>query len=119
MPRAAIELITRQATDATQILAAVDGLDADVTSVESARSGGHGFAFARGLGPGVYDIHSPRIPSVEEISASLRAALRQVPAERLWVNPDCGLKTRTYAQVEAALSNMVRATSLVRSSLGL
>jgi 5-methyltetrahydropteroyltriglutamate--homocysteine methyltransferase len=104
--------------DATQILAAIDGLDADVTSIESARSGGHGFAFARGLGPGVYDIHSPRIPSVDEVVGSLRAALDQVPPERLWVNPDCGLKTRTYAQVEAALSNVVSATALVRSALG-
>ncbi len=70
-----------------------------------------------GLGPGVYDIHSPRIPSVDEVSASLRAALEHVPAERLWVNPDCGLKTRTYAQVEAALSNVVTAALSVRASL--
>ncbi len=104
-------------SDATQILAAIDGLDADVTSIESARSGRHGFAFARGLGPGVYDIHSPRIPSVDEVSASLRAALARVPADRLWVNPDCGLKTRTYEQVEAALSNVVEATARVRWEL--
>jgi len=104
-------------SDAVDIVEAIEGLDADVTSIESARSGGHGFAFARGLGPGVYDIHSPRIPTVDEVRASLRAALDHVPAERLWVNPDCGLKTRTYAQVEAALSNVVAAAASVRSSL--
>jgi 5-methyltetrahydropteroyltriglutamate--homocysteine methyltransferase len=101
-------------SDATQILDAIDGLDADVTSIESARSGGHGFAFARGLGPGVYDIHSPRIPAVDEVVSALRSALALVPPERLWVNPDCGLKTRTYPQVEAALSNVVSAAAQVR-----
>ena len=90
-----------------------------MTSIESARSGRTGFAFARGLGPGVYDIHSPRIPSVDEVVSSLRAALAHVPAERLWVNPDCGLKTRTYPQVAAALSNVVEAAARVRSQLGL
>jgi len=104
-------------SDATQILDAIDGLDADVTSIESARSGGHGFAFARGLGPGVYDIHSPRIPPVDEVVSALRSALALVPPERLWVNPDCGLKTRTYPQVEAALSNVVSAAAEVRASL--
>jgi 5-methyltetrahydropteroyltriglutamate--homocysteine methyltransferase len=105
-------------SDATQILDAIDGLDADVTSIESARSGGHGFAFARGLGPGVYDIHSPRIPSVDEVVSALRSALALVPPERLWVNPDCGLKTRTYPQVEAALSNVVSAAAQVRAVIG-
>jgi 5-methyltetrahydropteroyltriglutamate--homocysteine methyltransferase len=104
-------------SDATQILDAIDGLDADVTSIESARSGGHGFAFGRGLGPGVYDIHSPRIPSADEVVSALRSALARVPPERLWVNPDCGLKTRTYPQVEAALFNVVSAAARVRASL--
>ncbi|MFF3668477.1 5-methyltetrahydropteroyltriglutamate--homocysteine S-methyltransferase [Microtetraspora malaysiensis] len=107
-------------SDADEIIAAVDALDADVTSVESARSharllrepavGG----FERGLGPGVYDIHSPRVPEVEEIEESLRAALKVLPAHRLWVNPDCGLKTRTYEEVEAALANVVTAARNMR-----
>ena len=67
--------------------------------------------FDLGVGPGVYDIHSPRVPSVEEIAESLRAALKAVPAERLWVNPDCGLKTRGPAEVEASLRNMVAAAA--------
>ena len=86
-----------------------------MTTIESARSGARILAepavaaFARGLGPGLYDIHSPRIPSAEEVSRSLAAALRVLPADRLWVNPDCGLKTRTYPQVEQALANLVEA----------
>ncbi|MFI6326032.1 5-methyltetrahydropteroyltriglutamate--homocysteine S-methyltransferase [Nonomuraea sp. NPDC050556] len=105
-------------SDADQILAAVDGLDADVTTIESARSGARVLdvvsGFARGLGPGVYDIHSPRVPSVEEVTRSLEAALRALPADRVWVNPDCGLKTRTYPQVEAALANVVDAARRLR-----
>jgi len=103
-------------SDAAQIRSAIDALDADVTSIESARSGTRIGAFARGLGPGVYDIHSPRVPSVAEVAAGLTAALRDVPAERLWVNPDCGLKTRTYEQVEAALANVVAATHQLREA---
>jgi len=102
-------------SDAAQVIEAIDALDADVTTIESARSGARILAepavaaFARGLGPGLYDIHSPRIPSAEEVSRSLAAALRVLPADRLWVNPDCGLKTRTYPQVEQALANLVEA----------
>jgi 5-methyltetrahydropteroyltriglutamate--homocysteine methyltransferase len=102
-------------SDAGQILTAIDALDADVTSIESARSGARILAepavarFARGLGLGVYDIHSPRVPSVEEVGALIEAACSTVPADRLWVNPDCGLKTRTYDQAEAALANVVAA----------
>ncbi|WP_238015790.1 5-methyltetrahydropteroyltriglutamate--homocysteine S-methyltransferase [Dactylosporangium sp. AC04546] len=104
-------------SNADEVLAAIDGLDADVTSIESARSGTAVQGFGRGLGPGVYDIHSPRIPDVAEVTVRLRSALRHVPAERLWVNPDCGLKTRTYEQVEAALTNVVAAARKVRSVL--
>src|SRR5207237_10208367 len=92
-------------SDAEQILVAIDALDADVTSIESARSRGRILAepavrrFGRGLGPGVYDIHSPRVPTVAEVSELLSAALDVLPADRVWVNPDCGLKTRTYPQV--------------------
>ncbi|PRX69053.1 methionine synthase (B12-independent) [Nonomuraea fuscirosea] len=108
-------------SDADQILAAIDGLDADVTTIESARSGarilGTVQAFGRGLGPGVYDIHSPRVPGVEEVEELLRGAVAALPAERVWVNPDCGLKTRTYEQVEAALANVVSATRRIRAEL--
>ncbi|MGW3349000.1 5-methyltetrahydropteroyltriglutamate--homocysteine S-methyltransferase [Nonomuraea rubra] len=108
-------------SDADQILAAIDGLDADVTTIESARSGarilGAVSAFGRGLGPGVYDIHSPRVPSAEEVESLLRRALEELPVERVWVNPDCGLKTRTYEEVEASLTNVVTATRRLRPAL--
>ncbi|GGO20208.1 5-methyltetrahydropteroyltriglutamate--homocysteine S-methyltransferase [Microbispora bryophytorum] len=105
-------------SDADEILAAIDALDADVTSIESARSRGRLLgavgAFPRGLGPGVYDIHSPRVPGAGEVERLLTEALRTVPAERLWVNPDCGLKTRSYEQVEAALAHVVEAAARLR-----
>ncbi|WP_280300153.1 5-methyltetrahydropteroyltriglutamate--homocysteine S-methyltransferase [Nocardia abscessus] len=103
-----------------EVIDAIAGLDADVTSIEAARSRMevlddlNAAGFDLGVGPGVYDIHSPRVPSVEEITASLRAALKAVPAERLWVNPDCGLKTRGRVEVEASLRNMVAAAAAVR-----
>ena len=107
-----------------EVLPAIDALDADVTSIEAARSkmevltdldaGG----FARGVGPGVYDIHSPRVPDADEISGLLRTAVAAVPADRLWVNPDCGLKTRGYAEVDPALRNLVTAALEVRAELG-
>ncbi|GAA3603379.1 5-methyltetrahydropteroyltriglutamate--homocysteine S-methyltransferase [Nonomuraea rosea] len=109
-------------SDADQILAAIDGLDADVTTIESARSGarilGAVETFGRGLGPGVYDIHSPRVPGAAEVEDLLRRTLAALPAERVWVNPDCGLKTRTYEQVEASLANVVTATRKLRAELG-
>ncbi|MGW2158722.1 5-methyltetrahydropteroyltriglutamate--homocysteine S-methyltransferase [Nonomuraea sp. NPDC001699] len=108
-------------SDADQILAAIDGLDADVTTIESARSGarilGAVRAFGRGLGPGVYDIHSPRVPGADEVEDLLRRTLAALPAERVWVNPDCGLKTRTYEQVEASLAHVVEATRRLRAEL--
>ncbi|WP_225729754.1 MULTISPECIES: 5-methyltetrahydropteroyltriglutamate--homocysteine S-methyltransferase [unclassified Nocardia] len=103
-----------------EVIDAIAGLDADVTSIEAARSRMEivedlrSAGFDLGVGPGVYDIHSPRVPSVEEITASLRTALKVIPAERLWVNPDCGLKTRGPAEVELALRNMVTAAQAVR-----
>jgi 5-methyltetrahydropteroyltriglutamate--homocysteine methyltransferase len=111
-------------SDVSEIVAAIEALDADVTSLESARSGARVLAepavrsYPRGLGPGVYDIHSPRVPGVDELAEQLAAALRVVPPERLWVNPDCGLKTRTYPQVEAALTNLVAAARRTRGELG-
>ncbi|MGY4100468.1 5-methyltetrahydropteroyltriglutamate--homocysteine S-methyltransferase [Nocardia sp. R16R-3T] len=128
----AFRLATSGVSDATQIhthlcysefgevIDAIAGLDADVTSIEAARSHMevlddlNAAGFDLGVGPGVYDIHSPRVPSVEEITVSLRAALKAVPAERLWVNPDCGLKTRGPVEVEASLRNLVAATAAVR-----
>ena len=109
-------------SDAADVIEAIDALDADVTSIESARSGGRILdqpalkELARGLGPGVYDIHSPRVPSIDELADLVDAALRVLPPERLWVNPDCGLKTRSYAQVEAALANMVAAARQARDA---
>ncbi|MFB4282022.1 5-methyltetrahydropteroyltriglutamate--homocysteine S-methyltransferase [Nonomuraea sp. MTCD27] len=109
-------------SDADQILAAIDGLDADVTTIESARSGARILSavstFGRGLGPGVYDIHSPRVPSEGEVEGLLRRTVEVLPVERVWVNPDCGLKTRTYEEVEASLANVVAATRRLRAELG-
>jgi 5-methyltetrahydropteroyltriglutamate--homocysteine methyltransferase len=109
-------------SDTSQILAAIDALDADVTTIESARSGGRILAepalaaFGRGLGPGLYDIHSTRIPDPDEIAAALAGTLRVLPRRRVWINPDCGLKTRTYPQVEAALANLVTAARRLRGT---
>ncbi|MFO5990900.1 hypothetical protein ACLBUQ_25615, partial [Pseudomonas aeruginosa] len=75
------------------------------------------FDYPNEIGPGVYDIHSPRVPSREEIVALLRKAARRIPAERLWVNPDCGLKTRAWPETEAALVNMVAAARELRGDL--
>ncbi|WP_304454164.1 5-methyltetrahydropteroyltriglutamate--homocysteine S-methyltransferase [Nocardiopsis sp. YSL2] len=105
------------------IVDGIEALDADVTSVEAARSrmelvadlGRRGYR--RGIGPGVYDIHSPRVPSVEEIVESLRLAVAHIDADKVWVNPDCGLKTRRYAEAEQALRNMVEAARRVRAEL--
>jgi 5-methyltetrahydropteroyltriglutamate--homocysteine methyltransferase len=110
-------------SNADEIVDAIDALDADVTSVESARSGGRILAvpgvatYGRGLGPGVYDIHSPRVPSADEVAGHLARALRVVPVDRLWVNPDCGLKTRGYDEVRAALANVVAAAHRLRAQV--
>jgi len=106
-----------------EIIGAIDGLDADVTSMEAARSrmellgeiAEHGFDGA--VGPGVYDIHSPRVPEAAEVTDLVKAALQVLPADRLWINPDCGLKTRGYEEVEAALTNLVGAARDARTRL--
>ncbi|MGV0838012.1 5-methyltetrahydropteroyltriglutamate--homocysteine S-methyltransferase [Mycolicibacterium thermoresistibile] len=104
-----------------EIIGAIADLDADVTSIEAARSHMevlddlNAAGFANSVGPGVYDIHSPRVPTREEIVTSLREALDAVPADRLWVNPDCGLKTRQTDEVTASLRNMVEAAKEVRA----
>ncbi|NED74166.1 5-methyltetrahydropteroyltriglutamate--homocysteine S-methyltransferase [Streptomyces sp. SID9944] len=105
------------------IVRAIDDLDADVISLEAARShmqvarelAAHGYP--REAGPGVYDIHSPRVPSAEEAADLLRTGLRAIPAERLWVNPDCGLKTRAWPETRASLENLVAAARTVRDEL--
>ncbi|RSN92324.1 5-methyltetrahydropteroyltriglutamate--homocysteine S-methyltransferase [Streptomyces sp. WAC 05379] len=105
------------------IVRAIDDLDADVISLEAARShmqvarelAAHGYP--REAGPGVYDIHSPRVPSVTEAAELLRTGLKAIPAERLWVNPDCGLKTRGWPETRASLENLVAAARTVRGEL--
>ncbi|MGW1610030.1 5-methyltetrahydropteroyltriglutamate--homocysteine S-methyltransferase [Streptomyces sp. NPDC002285] len=105
------------------IVQAIDDLDADVISLEAARShmqvarelAAHGYP--REAGPGVYDIHSPRVPSAEEAASLLRTGLKAIPAERLWVNPDCGLKTRGWPETRASLENLVTAARTVREEL--
>ncbi|SMY04303.1 MULTISPECIES: 5-methyltetrahydropteroyltriglutamate--homocysteine S-methyltransferase [unclassified Brevibacterium] len=102
-----------------EIIEAINALDADVTSIEAARSRMEvlndiaDFNFVRGIGPGIYDIHSPRVPSVAELTELIEAALANVAAERLWINPDCGLKTRGYPEVRQALTNLVAARDAV------
>ncbi|MFI1252379.1 5-methyltetrahydropteroyltriglutamate--homocysteine S-methyltransferase [Streptomyces netropsis] len=105
------------------IIGAIEELDADVISLEAARShmqvadelavAGYGHE----VGPGVYDIHSPRVPSVEETAGLLRKGLGAIPAERLWVNPDCGLKTRGWSEVRGSLEHLVEAARQVRAEL--
>ncbi|MFF9899625.1 5-methyltetrahydropteroyltriglutamate--homocysteine S-methyltransferase [Streptomyces longispororuber] len=131
----AFRLTTGGVRDATQIhthmcyaefgdvVRAIDDLDADVISLEAARShmqvarelAAHGYP--REAGPGVYDIHSPRVPSAGEAAALLREALAAIPAARLWVNPDCGLKTRGWPETRASLENLVAAARTVRQEL--
>ncbi|MDP7705600.1 5-methyltetrahydropteroyltriglutamate--homocysteine S-methyltransferase [Mycobacterium sp. TY815] len=104
-----------------EVIGAIADLDADVTSIEAARSHMevlddlNAIGFSNSVGPGVYDIHSPRVPSTDEMAASLRSAVKAVPAERIWVNPDCGLKTRNVGEVTASLRNMVAAAQQVRA----
>ena len=104
------------------IIASIGAMDADVISIETARSQMElldafaGYRYPAEIGPGVYDIHSPRVPATEEMTALLRAAARRLPADRLWVNPDCGLKTRKWPEVKPAIANMVAAAEAARSA---
>ena len=106
-----------------QIFGAIDHLDADVTSIEAARSKMEivddiaAAGYERGIGPGVYDIHSPRVPSVDEVTELLAGAVHAIDPARLWVNPDCGLKTRRYAEVTPSLEHVMAATRAVRATL--
>lgn len=104
------------------IIRDIAAMDADVITIETSRSqmelldafAGE-FKYPNDIGPGVYDIHSPRVPSVEEMVDLLRKAKEVVPAEQLWVNPDCGLKTRAWPETKAALENMVKAAKILRA----
>ncbi|MDX9865817.1 MAG: 5-methyltetrahydropteroyltriglutamate--homocysteine S-methyltransferase [Anaerolineaceae bacterium] len=106
-----------------EIIDSIAAMDADVISIEASRSKMElldafvNFHYPNEIGPGVYDIHSPRVPSQEEMEDLLRKALEVIPAERLWVNPDCGLKTRGWAEVEPALKAMVAAAKTLRAAL--
>jgi 5-methyltetrahydropteroyltriglutamate--homocysteine methyltransferase len=103
------------------IIAAIGAMDADVISIETARSkmelldAFEAYAYPAEIGPGVYDIHSPRVPAVEEMTDLLKAAQTRLSSGQLWVNPDCGLKTRKWPETEAALINMVEAARRVRT----
>ncbi|WP_273826438.1 5-methyltetrahydropteroyltriglutamate--homocysteine S-methyltransferase [Pseudomonas asplenii] len=105
------------------VIESIAAMDADVITIETSRSdmelleAFEAFAYPNEIGPGVYDIHSPRVPEVAEMANLLRKAARRIPAGRLWVNPDCGLKTRGWPETEAALVNMVSAARQLRAEL--
>ncbi len=104
------------------IIASIANMDADVITIETSRSDMElldafdNFKYPNEIGPGVYDIHSPNIPTQEHIVQLMRKAAERIPAERLWVNPDCGLKTRTWAEVSPALQNLVAAARTLRET---
>jgi len=106
------------------IIESIAALDADVITIETARSNMKlldafsDFHYPNAIGPGIYDIHAPQIPTVEEIEPRVRLALEKIPAERLWINPDCGLKTRTWAEVIPSLEAMVAVARKLRKELG-
>jgi 5-methyltetrahydropteroyltriglutamate--homocysteine methyltransferase len=99
-------------------------MDADVITIETSRSDMElldvfeEFHYPNEIGPGVYDIHSPNIPSEEQAVELISKAAERIPPERLWINPDCGLKTRQWEEVIPALQNMVAAAKTLRASLG-
>ena len=107
----------------TDIIPAIDAMDADVISFEASRSNleildslkkQH---FETEVGPGVYDIHSPRIPSVEEVKTTINRILSKIAPSKVWINPDCGLKTRGIKETKASLINVVETTREVRRQL--
>jgi 5-methyltetrahydropteroyltriglutamate--homocysteine methyltransferase len=130
----AFRLTTAGVTDRTQIhthmcycefneiIEAIAELDADVISIESSRSemelleAFRTFKYPNEVGPGLYDIHSPRVPSVEEMIGLLKKALQVLPRKQVWVNPDCGLKTRGWPEVQDSLTNMVLAARKTRTA---
>src|SRR6266404_2898936 len=131
----AFRLATAGVSDATQIhthmcysefndvIRVIEKMDADVVSIENARSGSElldafaNFRYPNEIGPGVYDIHSPRVPTEQEITALMHKAQAVLPARNLWINPDCGLKTRKWPETRAALVNMVAAAKALRGQV--
>jgi 5-methyltetrahydropteroyltriglutamate--homocysteine methyltransferase len=107
----------------TDIICTIEAMDADVISIETSRSGNRllrifsDVGYTQEVGPGVYDIHSPRIPSIDEMKKQIHALLEVLPSDQLWINPDCGLKTRGWSESKAALIHMVEAVKIVRTSL--
>ncbi|MBK5511772.1 5-methyltetrahydropteroyltriglutamate--homocysteine S-methyltransferase [Pseudomonas sp. TH15] len=105
------------------VIESIAAMDADVITIETSRSGMEllkafeAFDYPNDIGPGVYDIHSPRVPDTAEMVKLMSKAVKRIPAERLWVNPDCGLKTRAWPETEAALVNMVAAARQLRKEL--
>ena len=105
------------------IIKTIEAMDADVISIETARSGNRllrifkEVAYKQEIGPGIYDIHSPRIPSVEEMVKQIKALIEVLPKEQLWINPDCGLKTRKWSEVKQSLKNMVEAVNIVKTEI--
>jgi 5-methyltetrahydropteroyltriglutamate--homocysteine methyltransferase len=102
----------------------IAAMDADVITIETARSAMEllkafeAFEYPNAIGPGVYDIHSPQVPTVNSLAHLMATAAKGIPVQRLWVNPDCGLKTRGWPEVKASLVNMVRATKQLREEWG-
>ena len=131
---AAFRLSTNAVRDDTQIhthmcysefndiIGAIAAMDADVITIETARSqmelleAFERFDYPNDIGPGVYDIHSPNIPDTEAMVGLMQRAARHIPAKRLWVNPDCGLKTRRWEEVTPALARMVEAARQLRTA---
>ena len=105
------------------IIEAIAKMDADVISIETSRSQMQllnafvNFKYPNEIGPGVYDIHSPRVPAKQEMEELLKKALKVLEADQIWVNPDCGLKTRDWPETKLALQSMVEATKSVREQL--
>jgi 5-methyltetrahydropteroyltriglutamate--homocysteine methyltransferase len=132
----AFQLVTSNVRDETQvhthmcysefndIVEWIARMDADVLSIEASRSkmellsAFERFQYPNEIGPGVYDIHSPRVPDQEEMAELVRQTVRVIPAARVWVNPDCGLKTRGWPEALASLENLVAAARQVRAELG-
>ncbi|UQZ32594.1 5-methyltetrahydropteroyltriglutamate--homocysteine S-methyltransferase [Paenibacillus sp. PK3_47] len=132
----AFRIATTDVKDTTQIhthmcysefndmISSIAAMDADVISIETSRSHGELIvsfeeqSYDKGIGLGVYDIHSPRIPEVKEMAQNIERALQVLDAAQFWINPDCGLKTRGWTETEAALRNMVQAAEIVREKRG-
>ena len=105
------------------IIEDIAAMDADVITIETSRSQMElldvfaAFKYPNDIGPGVYDIHSPRVPSKEEMIALIEKAIKVIPAKQIWINPDCGLKTRNWPETKAALKAMIDAAKELRLSV--